>query len=219
VTGDVGDTGATGATGAIGTTGATGTGTTGATGTSGATGATGTTGETGATGTGTTGATGETGATGATGATGEIGATGATGATMQLRGIEVQLQGAVADVASGAPVIFDTIVSAQSLFISYDDSTGEITIDQTGVFYINWWVSTDGILDGTDVVPTFGIISSAGDDIRASSPNVTNQMSGNALIEVAVSPVTLQLVNVTDGTIAFATAPIKADLTIVNVTL
>ncbi len=222
-TGDVGTTGATGATGAtgdVGTTGATGetgaTGDIGTTGATGETGATGAIGKTGATGTGTTGSTG---ATGAMGETGTTGTTGSTGATMQLRGIEIQLQDAASDLAPGAPVIFDTIVSSQSAFISYDDSTGEITIDQTGLFYINWWVSVDGIMGGTDTVPTFSITSSGGDNIMASSPNVTNQISGNALIQVSASPLTLQLENATDGTIAFAVVPIKADLTIVHVTL
>jgi hypothetical protein len=147
-------------------------------------------------------------------------ARGARGAT-QLRGMEVQLLGVAATVAPGAPVIFDTIVSSQSPFISYNSLTGQIIITQTGVFYINWWVSTDGILGGLDVTPTFSIVSSDGNNIRASSPNVTNQMSGNALMEITaspVNPVTLQLINATDGTIGFATTPIKADLTIVNVT-
>lgn len=208
----------TGATGTPGINGATG-----ATGVTGSTGATGTTGSTGATGaTGTTGTTGATGATGATGVTGTTGTTGANGFSTQLRGLQVQLQDPdIVTVDSGDPVIFDTIINDLSAFISYDNITGEITITQDGVFYINWWVSTDGIGGGADTVITFAIITSAGDNIQASTPLLTGQVSGNAIISVIASPglpVTLQLVNVTDGTIGYGPTPIKADLTIFNVT-
>lgn len=188
------------------------------TGITGPAGVTGATGATGATGPGT----GATGATGATGPTGATGATGAPGFTTQLRGLEVQLQSAaVVSVATGAPVIFDTTISALSPFISYNPITGEVIITQTGIFYINWWVSADGIGGGTDTIITFAIVTSAGDNIRASTPIQTGQIRGNALIAVSaspVTPVTLRLVNATDGTIGFGTTPIKADLTIVNVT-
>lgn len=141
-----------------------------------------------------------------------------TGATTQLRGLQVQLQSQnVITVAPGAPIMFDTIISPLSSFISYN--LGVITITQSGVFYINWWVSTNSMSGGTDVVPTFSI--NTGGIISASSPIQKGQMSGNALITVTASPafpVTLSLVNSTNATIAFGTTPIKADLTIVNVT-
>jgi hypothetical protein len=195
-----GSTGSTGLTGPTGPAGATGTGTTGSTGS-----------------TGTSGATGATGFTGATGETGITGATGGTGATTQLRGMQVQLQDVEAiSVASGDPVVFDTTISSESPFITYD-GLGTLTITQTGVFYVDWWVSTDGIEGGTDTAITFAIVTSAGDNIQASSPIGTGQITGNALIAIA-APVTMQLVNATDGTIGFGLTPIKADLTIVNVT-
>jgi hypothetical protein len=206
---------------ATGATGATGIGTAGSTGSTGFTGPTGPTGSTGATGAAGIGTTGSTGSTGFTGSTGSTGSTGATGGTTQLRGIEIQLQGETSTVASGAPVLFDTAITNQSLFMSYNAGTGLITITQSGVFYIDWWVSTDGIAGGEDVFITFSIITSAGDNIRASSPIGTGQISGNALIAITASPitpVTLQLVNATDGTIGYGFTPIKANLTIFNVT-
>jgi hypothetical protein len=74
---------------------------------------------------------------------------------------------------------------------------------------------------GVDIFPTFAIMTSDGDIIRSSSPIITGQMSGNALLEIVASPglpVTLQLVNDTDSTIGFGATPVKADLTIFNVT-
>lgn len=146
---------------------------------------------------------------------GPPGPQGPSGESTQLRGIEVQLQGELATVANNAPVIFDTLISSQSPFISYNTLTGTITITQTGIFYINWWVSADGTDVATSI--TFSIITSAGDNIRASMPILTGQVSGNALISV-VAPETLQLVNVNGGTVGYGTTPVKANLTIFNVT-
>jgi hypothetical protein len=145
---------------------------------------------------------------------------GATGARLQLRGIEVQLQGGATSVASGAPVIFDTMKTNQTSFIAYNAVTGTITITQSGLYHINWWVGTDGILGGTDVFITFNIVTSQGDSVKASAPVVTGQIVGNGLIQITAStltPVTMQLVNATDGSIDFASTPIKANLTIVAV--
>lgn len=136
----------------------------------------------------------------------------------QLEGLEVQLRGAVTTIASGAPVMFDTIVTDQSPFIDYNALTGEIIITETDVFYINWWVSADGI-EGVSPI-SFSVITSAGDNVPASTPIVTGQLSGNALVPISASPdspVILQLVNNTDTTIGFGLTPIKADLTIMNV--
>jgi hypothetical protein len=88
-----------------------------------------------------------------------------------------------------------------------------------GVYYIDWWVSADGIEGGTALVPTFAITTSVGDNIQASSPLITGQISGNALIAVVAAPVTLQLVNATDSTIGFGLTPIRASLSVINVAI
>jgi len=172
--------------------------------------------------TGATGANGCSGARGATGVTGATGATGTDGFETQLRGMQFQLQDQqIESVDSGDTVIFDTIISDLSSFISYNDKTGEITITQTGVFYINWWVAINTGL-GADESFTFAIISSANDRIQASAPSLQAiQINGNALISITASeksPVTLKLVNLNNGTVGFGVAPIRADLTIISVT-
>jgi hypothetical protein len=214
-----GPIGSTGATGPVGLTGATGpTGLTGATGPVGLTGATGPTGSTGAT--GPVGLTGATGPTGLTGATGPTGPSGASAPASQLSGIQVQLQTVDTPIVPPqTPVIFNVIVSDLSPFISYDTSTGTVTITQTGIFYVNWWAAVD-FSDGVDLSVTLAVITSAGDNIQASSPIISGQINGDALLEVTTAPLTLQLVNVTDGTIGigFGPALVKAGLTILEVT-
>lgn len=138
----------------------------------------------------------------------------------QLRGLEVQLQGETATILNGDPVIFDTTITNQSPFISYNSITGTITIIETGIYYINWWISTDGAEASTFVA--FSINTSAGNSIEAASPIVNGQLNGNALISVTASvmtPVTLQLVNTTGMTVFIGNTPVRADLTIINVSV
>ncbi|MBP2643869.1 MAG: Collagen triple helix repeat (20 copies) [Firmicutes bacterium] len=141
--------------------------------------------------------------------------------TTQLRGLQLQLQNPIENtIAPGETVLFDTIITAQSQSISYNNS-GIITITESGLFYINWWVVTDGMERGTDLAPIFSIITSAADNDRASRTAITGQVNRNALITISASPelpVTLQLINGTDSTIAFSGTRIKADITIINVT-
>lgn len=169
---------------------------------------------------GVTGVTETTGPTGVTGATGAMGAIGEDGFITQLKGIQVQLQDQeIFALDAGKPVIFDTIINELSPFISYNNITGEITISQTGVFYINWWVAINGLGGGSDTVSTLAITTSACDNIQASTFTQKGKISGNALISVNASPVISQLVNATDYTIDFGLTPIRANLRIVNVTL
>lgn len=198
---------------------------TGATGPVGAMGVTGFTGANGNTGTpGATGATGPIGNTGISGATGATGATGPAGTPAvpaQLQGIQVQLQAVEPPlVPSLSPVIFDTVINDLSTSIFYNSVTGEITFTRTGVYYVNWWVAVDFLGGGTDIYPTFAVITSAGDNIQASSSIISNQMGGNALLSITASPgtpVTLQLINVTDSSIGYGATPVQADLTILEV--
>ncbi|SDN35192.1 hypothetical protein SAMN04488502_1211, partial [Dendrosporobacter quercicolus] len=147
---------------------------------------------------------------------------GATGVGSELAGVQVQLQDpAVISVAAGTNVLFDTTVSNQSTAISYDPLTGALAITESGIYYIAWWVAADGIQGGTAIVPTFAITSSAGDNIQASSPIISGQLSGNALLAITAapgSPVTLQLINATDSLIGYGMTPVKADLTIISQT-
>lgn len=138
----------------------------------------------------------------------------------QLSGLQVQLQAAAISVADGAPVIFDTTITNSSPFITYNSITGTITITASGIYYINWWISTDGAEASTFVA--FSINTSAGDSIEAASPIITGQLIGNALLSItasAINPVTLQLVNTTGQTASFGTTPVRADLTIINVSV
>ena len=220
-TGPTGPTGYTGPTGPTGATGPTGpTGYTGPTGPTGYTGPTGSTGSAGATGpTGYTGPTGSTGLAGATGPTGYTGPTGATGPTgpvaqsNQLRGIQVQLVGRGSDaVDDGENVVFDTIRNLQSSDINYNTQTGEFTITRSGNYSVTWWVSTDGT--GALNAIYFSLRINGDGDITSSSPVVTGQISGSALITIENTPSTVTLVNTSNDLVIYAGLSVQANLVI-----
>jgi hypothetical protein len=160
-------TGATGATGATGTTG-----------TTGVTGATGLTGSTGAT--GATGSTGVAGATGATGAMGQTGATGTTGIASLNYGIFTT--GTSQTVANGSVVPFGTFANS-----GITNSSGTITVPNTGVYEISFGISPDLTLGNTSIFTLYVNGSTLGGDYRLSTPGGPSMQLGNVNIMLVVS--------------------------------
>ncbi len=157
---------------------------------------------------------------GPTGPTGPVGVAGATGPTGPgvIGGLQIQLQ-STGDliIANNDPIIFDTIVSNFSSNISYDTTTGEITVTASGLYYINWWLA----IDGSIVEPTisYTIITSSGDNITSSSPILSDNMSGNALFNITASigsPVTISLINTTGNDTFIGYTTVRADLVIIQ---
>ena len=197
--GPTGPTGATGMQGQTGPTGATGmqgpTGPTGATGMQGPTGPTGTTGMQGPTGpTGATGMQGPTGPTGATGMQGPTGPTGATGATGPAGG-SFNAAAMVHDETNSIVPINEAIkpsITNLSNGITYDPTTGEFMVPQTGQYLINWWFNVRSKNTNTEcepialgielhqTTPGFNLIAHSSTHNRLSCCD-TGTISGNAL--------------------------------------
>ncbi|HEY3426149.1 MAG TPA: hypothetical protein VGL27_15225, partial [Negativicutes bacterium] len=77
--------------------------------------------------------------------------------------LERQLTGVV---NPNANVIFETILNSYGP-VSYNSGTGEITINKTGRYFINWWVATQSSLGANGIA--FSIITSQGDDLPGDS--------------------------------------------------
>ena len=171
---------------------------TGPTGPRGATGVTGPTGPTGATGvtgpTGPTGATGVTGPTGPTGATGVTGPTGATGATGPSGG-SFNAAAMVHDESNAIVPVNEAIkptITNLSNGITYDSTTGEFMVPQTGQYLINWWfnvrskntnIECEPIALGIELHqtnPGFNLIAHSSTHNKLSCCD-TGTISGNAL--------------------------------------
>ncbi len=132
-----------------------------------------------------------------------------------LGGIQVEeVGGAGTAIPVGGNVIFDTTLNTQSDNIVYNSATGEFTITQPGNYYIDWWVATDGA--GASTTVDFTLEVNGVPYSTASSPIVTGQLSGEALVTVTTVPTTITLVNTTTAPVVLAATPVQADLVILE---
>ncbi len=117
-------------------------------------------------------------------------------------------------VESNANVIFDsTVVSTGN--ISYDDTTGVITIQEAGRYEFDWWIATQSSIStiGAGLV----LVSSQGDAIIGNSPTKTGEVVGVGIIEVITAPVTVALRNNSSATVYYSTiVPVKASLAVIG---
>ena len=137
--------------------------------------------------TGATGITGPTGPTGATGITGPTGPTGATGATGPSGGSF----NAAAMVHDENNAIKPSIINLSN-GITYDPTSGEFMVPQTGQYLINWWFNVRSKNTNTEcepialgielhqTTPGFNLIAHSSTHNRLSCCD-TGAISGNAL--------------------------------------
>jgi hypothetical protein len=131
-----------------------------------------------------------------------------------LEGIQAEF--AVADgglFLNGANIVFNTVVNDASGNIAYNAGTGVFTITDPGNYLANWWVASDGA--GPAVGVSYTLEVNGAPYTTVSSPIVSGQTSGTALITVGAAPVTVSLINSTGEDIFIpATIPVQAGITI-----
>lgn len=117
-------------------------------------------------------------------------------------------------VASGANVIFESVVYLAGN-ISYSGITGVITFNEPGRYFVNWWVATQSSSSTDGAV--FSLSSSQGDFLEGNSPSKTGVVPGVGIIDVAVAPVTLSLVNASNSLVYYSSiVPVSATLVIIE---
>lgn len=117
-------------------------------------------------------------------------------------------------IANTGTVVFDTILNNQSSDIRYNSSTGLFTLTRPGNYYISWWVDTNGSSLSSTV--TFAVAVDGIPVSQGSSPIVTGQVAGTALITVRSTPSTVSLINLSGDTVNLARTPVQAELSIIK---
>ena len=125
-------------------------------------------------------------------------------------------QGNALVVSVDGTVVFDSIVSSEGTQISYNDSTGIITFNAPGYYYIDWYVAPQFGLttDGSNwaIKTTIGGLTFIG-----SSHTKVSATTGFAIFKAAAGE-TARLVNVSDGAITLSQAvEAKAGLIVYSV--
>ncbi|WP_185967683.1 collagen-like protein [Clostridium sp. HBUAS56010] len=111
-------------------------------------------------------------------------------------------------------VLFDTTIYSAGN-ISYDALTGEITFNEPGRFYIDWWVASQSSFSTNGAV--FALSSSEGDFLEGNSPTRTGQVVGVGIIDIATAPATLSLVNASTHVVFYSSyVPVKATLVVME---
>ncbi|GEM_PF-507332 len=117
----------------------------------------------------------------------------------------------IVDVESN--VIFDTTVLSSGN-ISYDSITGVITLNETGRYVFNWWVTTQLSTSSNGIVFA---LSSSNDSQVGNSPIRTGEVVGFGIIEVESAPLTVSLVNESTSSVTYGlNVPVKAALMVVH---
>lgn len=132
-----------------------------------------------------------------------------------IGGIQAQLQGSpVAITPDNAAELLDTVIIDQSPDISYDAQTGELTLSAAGNYYISWWVANDGSAGPVNIA--FSVAKNTTPVAAGYAPIVTDQVSGDALITVATTPVTLSLLNSTGADVSVANTGDQVNISIIK---
>ena len=133
-----------------------------------------------------------------------------------LSGIQVQLVNSAGHVIEDqAGVLFDSVINRPGLDITYNSCTGEFLLPAGKTYYISWWVA----VNGTETVsfPEFAV--TVEDQVIAigTSPLVTCQLSGTALVTNRLVPAVLSLRNVSNDRVRYGETSVQANLVIVEV--
>lgn len=131
-----------------------------------------------------------------------------------LEGIQAELTGAEGGLfPDGENIIFNTVVNDTTESISYDPATGVFTISEPGTYKVDWWVSSDGA--GPAVTVNYTLEMNDAPYTTVSSPIVSGQTSGSALVTVDSAPATIALVNSTGDDIFIPSfTPVQAGIVI-----
>ena len=107
-------------------------------------------------------------------------------------------------IPENSPLIFDTVVSLEGAQMSYDISTGIITFNEAGYYYVDWYVA-----------PQFGMTTNGSNwaikttisqmMIIGSSHTKVSATTGFAILNVEANE-TVQLINVSDGDLSLSQA-------------
>ncbi|WP_341393223.1 hypothetical protein [Clostridium sporogenes] len=119
-------------------------------------------------------------------------------------------------IAANTNVIFDNTLLSTGSDISYNGGTGVVTITKTGIYYVDWWVTTQSSFSATYI--SFAIKTSDNKTIQGESPIKIGQVSGNALLNVTTVPYTFSLIN-SNLDVSLAVNPtVKANLSVTEET-
>lgn len=111
-------------------------------------------------------------------------------------GLQVQ-RGTTGTIVPNGILIFNNIILDTSSSIDYSTDTGEITINDEGVYYIDWQVVTQNGLGNSEV--SFGIKSTNDIEIIGSNASKIGIVSSSEFINVTTSDIQYKFTLINKG--------------------
>jgi hypothetical protein len=105
----------------------------------------------------------------------------------------------------------------QTTAITYNAVDGSFTISVPGIYYFDWWIAVDGAAAAPTIA--FELSGSNGTSVYTASAIVSDNLSGNALVNVAAAPVTFFLLNQSGDTAFIPGLIAQANMTIIHLTV
>lgn len=137
------------------------------------------------------------------------------GITQRSAGIQVQLQGSMAQVVDNQQVVkFNRILFQENTSINYNAATGEFQINTPGKYLAIWWVAVNGSDLGIKVI--FELLIDGQGGIKSEAPGITRQVNGSGLINIS-KPSTIRLINNSNDKVYYGNVDIQANLVITKI--
>ena len=135
------------------------------------------------------------------------------GGSLSGQGAQVQLTNFAAGIIpDGEAVPFnETIISYAGVF--YDSCENAFIINEPGLYYVSWWVATDGAEACTFVRFT---VNANTDRASGISPIVTGQVSGFSFFDTFLG-MKVRLINTTGANVNTANVPVQASMSVIKV--
>lgn len=125
-----------------------------------------------------------------------------------ILGYQMEMRNSAGQVlGKNRPICFDTTVLMGNPNISYNQESGEFTL-QSGSYFINWWVGLDGNISNTDLLVSFSIYLN--DEVYATVSESYIQsfatLTGNSFIIVESGVSIVKLVYIEDAVMLIRSA-------------
>lgn len=112
-------------------------------------------------------------------------------------------------------VVFDNVM-LQDGSVDYDQSTGVVTLEETGQYLVQWWIATQTYLSTDGAL--FTIRTSEPNNFMGNTPIKTGVASGFIVLNAPMPNMTFSLVNATNTAVFYSPlVPVKAMLALVKI--
>ena len=120
-----------------------------------------------------------------------------------------------ANILVNNAIAFDNIIESEG-DITYNSTTGVLTLSEIGKYTVYWWVATQSSQSNSGI--SFSLVSSQGDLIPGTSPIKNDEVVGFAVINVTTVPFTLTIQNTSASSVYLPTqVATKANLMLIKI--